>query len=31
MRARLSVDVGDYPGSPFAQTAPGVYTLREDL
>jgi hypothetical protein len=28
MRARLSVDVRDNPGSPFAQTAPGVYTLR---
>ena len=31
MRARLSVDVRDNPESPFAQTAPGVYTLREGL
>ena len=28
MRARLSVDVRDNPGSYFAQTAPGVYGLR---
>ena len=31
MRARLSVDVRDNPESPFAQTAPGVYGLREGL
>lgn len=29
MRARLSVDVRDNPSTPFAQTAPGVYGLRE--
>ena len=29
MRARLSVDVRDNPGSPFVQTAPGVYGLKE--
>ena len=29
MRARLSVDVRDNPRSPFRQTAPGVYGLRE--
>ncbi len=29
MRARLSVDVRDNPGSCFAQTAPGVYGLRD--
>ncbi|QIN82809.1 hypothetical protein GBA63_09205 [Rubrobacter tropicus] len=29
MRARLSVDVRDNPETPFAQTAPGVYRLRE--
>ena len=28
MRARLSVDVRDNPGTPFCQTAPGVYALR---
>ncbi|MGH3088658.1 MAG: winged helix-turn-helix domain-containing protein [Rubrobacteraceae bacterium] len=29
MRARLSVDVRDNPKTPFAQTAPGVYGLKE--
>jgi HB1, ASXL, restriction endonuclease HTH domain len=29
MRARLSVDVRDNPGTPFAQTAPGVYALKQ--
>jgi restriction system protein len=29
MRARLSVDVRDNPESPFTQTAPGVYGLKE--
>ena len=29
MRARLSVDVRDNPRSPFVQTAPGVYGLKE--
>ena len=29
MRARLSVDVRDNPESPFAQTAPGVYGLKD--
>lgn len=29
MRARLSVDVRDNPESFFAQTAPGVYGLKE--
>lgn len=29
MRARLSVDVRDNPRSPFVQTAPGVYGLRD--
>ncbi len=29
MRARLSVDVRDNGESPFLQTAPGVYGLRE--
>ncbi len=29
MRARLSVDVRDNPGTPFVQTAPGVYGLKE--
>ncbi len=29
MRARLSVDVRDNPESPFSQTAPDVYGLRE--
>jgi hypothetical protein len=29
MRARLSVDVRDNPESPFRQTAPGVYGLKE--
>ena len=28
MRARLSVDVRDDPGSFFVQTAPGVYGLK---
>ena len=28
MRARLSVDVRDNPGSLFVQTAPGVYGLK---
>lgn len=28
MRARLSVDVRDNPGSFFIQTAPGVYGLK---
>ena len=28
MRARLSVDVRDNEGSPFRQTAPGVYGLK---
>ena len=28
MRARLSVDVRDNPGSQFTQTAPGVYGLK---
>ncbi len=29
MRARLSVDVRDNPETPFVQTAPGVYGLKE--
>ena len=29
MRARLSVDVRDNEESPFRQTAPGVYGLKE--
>ena len=29
MRARLSVDVRDNPETPFAQTAPGIYGLKE--
>ncbi|AHY46507.1 Hypothetical Protein RradSPS_1224 [Rubrobacter radiotolerans] len=29
MRARLSVDVRDNPKTPFFQSAPGVYGLRE--
>lgn len=29
MRARLSVAVRDDPESPFVQTAPGIYGLRE--
>ncbi len=29
MRARLSVDVRDNPQTPFFQSAPGVYGLRE--
>ncbi len=29
MRARISVDVRDNPQSPFSQTAPGVYGLKE--
>jgi hypothetical protein len=28
MRARLSVDVRDNPGTHFAQVAPGVYGLK---
>jgi len=28
MRARLSVDVRDNPGTLFTQTAPGVYGLK---
>jgi len=28
MRAQLSVDVRDNPGTPFVQTAPGVYGLK---
>ena len=31
MRARLSVDVRDNPGTPFVQSAPGVYGLKEGL
>ena len=31
MRARLSVDVRDNPETPFVQTAPGVYSLKETL
>ncbi len=31
MRARLSVDVRDNPGTPFIQTAPGVYGLKSTL
>jgi HB1/ASXL restriction endonuclease-like protein with HTH domain len=31
MRARLSVDVRDNPGTPFIQTAPGVYDLKSTL
>jgi hypothetical protein len=30
MRARLSVDVRDNPGSPFVQTAPGIYGLKKE-
>jgi hypothetical protein len=30
MRARLSVDVRDNPGTPFVKTAPGVYGLKGD-
>ncbi|MDP8901509.1 MAG: winged helix-turn-helix domain-containing protein [Actinomycetota bacterium] len=29
MRARLSVDVRDNPETPFVQTAPGIYGLKE--
>jgi hypothetical protein len=29
MRARLSVDVRDNAATPFVQTAPGVYGLKE--
>jgi restriction system protein len=29
MRARLSVDMRDNAESPFVQTAPGVYALRD--
>ena len=28
MRARLSVDVRDNPGTHFIQTAPGIYALK---
>ena len=31
MRARLSVDVRDNPGTPFFQSAPGVYGLKGGL
>jgi len=31
MRARLSVDVRDNPATPFLQTAPGVYGLKDGL
>ena len=31
MRARLSVDVRDNPGTQFVQTAPGVYGLKDEL
>ena len=31
MRARLSVDVRDNPESPFFQSAPGVYGLKDSL
>jgi len=31
MRARLSVDVRDNAATPFVQTAPGVYGLKETL
>jgi hypothetical protein len=31
MRARLSVDVRDNPETPFVQTAPGVYSLKQTL
>ena len=31
MRARLSVDVRDNPGTPFFQSAQGVYGLKEGL
>ena len=31
MRARLSVDVRDNPESPFFQSAPGVYGLKDPL
>jgi restriction system protein len=31
MRARLSVDVRDNPDTPFVQTAPGVYGLKDEL
>jgi hypothetical protein len=31
MRARLSVDVRDNLETPFVQTAPGVYGLKETL
>ena len=30
MRARLSVDVRDNPETLFVQTAPGVYSLKQD-
>jgi hypothetical protein len=31
MRARLSVDVRDDPGTPFVQAAPGLYGLKDEL
>ena len=31
MRARLSVNVRDNPGTQFVQTAPGVYGLKDEL
>ena len=31
MRARLSVEIWDNPGTPFVQTAPGVYDLKSTL
>ena len=31
MRARLSVDVHDNPGTPFVQTALSVYGLKDEL
>ena len=31
MRARLSVDVRDNPGTQFVQRAPGAYGLKDEL
>ena len=31
MRARLSVNARDNPDTPFVQTAPGVYGLKDEL
>jgi hypothetical protein len=31
MRARISADVRDNPGTQFVQTAPGVYGLKDEL